>query len=220
MQASRSLLALAAAALLVLQSCVTTTVTKYWAAPGYSKTSVKKVLVLGISGNQLLRRIYEDSFAVALEKLGYQAVSGYLWAPDATSLDKDAIIARMKAENVTNVVVTRIISTTEVVSYSGPTVGVGVSYGGYGGYGGYGPAYYGSWGSYYAAGYAAVVDTGTVTANDLVTLETNFYDASREPDALVWSGSSETLTDQSRSGKKIDEVITIVVQKMRASRVL
>ena len=84
----------------------------------------------------------------------------------------------------------------------------------------YGPAYYGSWGSYYSAGYAAVVDAGTVTANDLVTLETNLYDASREPDALVWSGSSETLTDQSRSGKKIDEVITLIVQKMKSSRVL
>ena len=210
-------LAVAATALVLVASCASTNVTKSWTAPGFNKKSVKKVLVLGVSGNQLLRRLFEDTFAVELEKLGYQAVSGYLWAPDATNLDKDAIIARMKAENVTNVIVTRLVSLNEVVSYSGPTVAVGV---GYGGYGGYGPAYYGSWSTYYATGYTAVVDPAYSTVNDVVTLETNLYDASREPDALVWSGTSETWTDQSRSGKKIGSGISAIVYRMRASRVL
>jgi hypothetical protein len=216
MRPERRALAVAATTLLLVASCASTKMTKSWVAPGYSKKSVKKVLVLGVSGNQLLRRLYEDSFAVELEKLGYQAVSGYLWAPDATNLDKDAIIARMKTENVTNVIVTRVISLKEVVSYDGPTVAVGVGVG----YGGFGPAYYGSWSTYYATGYAAIADPEYSTVNDVVGLETNFYDASRVPDALVWSGTSQTWTDQSRSGKKIGGIISAIIYRMRASRVL
>jgi hypothetical protein len=208
------------AATLIAAACSTTTMVQTWTAPGFSKTTVKKILVLGVTPNPLLRRLYEDSFAVELEKLGYKAVSGYLWAPDATNLDKDAIIARMKAENVTNVIVTRIIGKKELVTYSAPTVSVGVGYGGYGGYGGFGPAYYGSWSTYYSTSYAAVSDPGYMTVNDVVTLQTNFYDASREPDALVWSGESDTTLDQTRSGKQVPGVINAVVYQMRASRVL
>lgn len=217
MRTSTRHLILAATALVVVTSCSSTKMVRSWTAPGFTKATVKKVLVLGVSANPLLRRLYEDSFAVELEKLGYKAVSGYLWAPDATSLDKDAIIARIKAENVTNVIVTRIVSTKEVATYHAPTVTVGV---GYGGYGGYGPAYYGSWSTYYSTGYAAVMDPGYTTVNDVVTLETNFYDAARESDALVWSGESETWLDQTRSGKKVDGVISAIVYRMRSSRVL
>ena len=205
-----------AAAAVAVAACSSTKMVHSWTAPGFTKATVKKVLVLGVSPNPLLRRLYEDAFAVELEKLGYKAVSGYLWAPDATNLDKDAIIARIKAENVTNVIVTRIVSTKEVATYHAPTVTVGVGYG----YGGYGPAYYGSWSSYYSTGYAAVMDPGYTTVNDVVTLETNFYDAAREKDALVWSGESETWLDQTRSGKKVDGVISAIVYRMRASRVL
>ena len=207
-------LAVAATALALVASCASTKVTKSWAAPDFNKKSVKKVLVLGVSGNQLLRRLFEDTFAVELEKLGYEAVSGYLWAPDATNFEKDAIIARMKAENVTNVIVTRLVPLQEVVPYSGPNVGVGA------GSGGYGPAYYGSWSTYHATSYAAVLDSGYSTVNDVVTLETNLYDASRQPDALVWSGTSQTWTDQSRSGKQIDSGISAAIYRMRSSRVL
>lgn len=217
MRAQLRPLVVAASSVGLVAACSSTKMVHSWTAPGFSKQTVKNVLVLGVSPNPLLRRLYEDAFAVQLEKLGYQAVSGYLWAPDATNLDKDAIIARIKAENVTNVIVTRIISKREVVSYTAPTVTVGV---GYGGYGGYGPAYYGSWGSYYSTGYAAVMDPGYTTVNDVVTLETNFYDASKEKDALVWSGQSDTWLDQTRSGQKVDGVISAIVYQMRASRVL
>jgi hypothetical protein len=61
---------------------------------------------------------------------------------------------------------------------------------------------------------------GYTTVNDVVTLETNFYDAAKEKDALVYSGQSETWTDQAQSGSKIDSVISAVVYAMRQKRVL
>jgi len=216
MRAQLRPLVIAAAATVLVTACAATKMVHSWTAPGFSKQTVKKVLVLGISPNASIRRTYEDTFSVELEKLGYQAVSGFLWAPDATNLDRDAIIARIKAENVTHVLVTRIVSTKEVATYHAPTT-VAV---GYGGYRGYGPAYYGSWSSYYTVGYGAVMDPGYTTVNDVVTLETNFYDASKENDALVWSGESQTWTDQSQSGSKINSVISAIVYEMRTKRVL
>jgi hypothetical protein len=205
--------AVAVAAPILVAACASTKMVHSWSAPGFNKETVKKVLVLGISPNAALRRTFEDSFSVKLENLGYQAVSGYLWIPDATNLDRDAIIARIKAEHVTHVLVTRVLDTKEVVTYHPPTT-VAV------GYGGYGPGYYGSWSTYYTVGYGAVMDPGYTTVNDVVTLETNLYDASREKDALVYSGQSDTWTDQAQSGSKIDSVISAVVYTMRAKHVL
>jgi hypothetical protein len=204
---------LAGAALILAGSCSATKVVHSWRAPGFDKAAIKKVLVLGVSPNPAIRRTYEDTFSVELEKLGYQAVSGFLWAPDATNIDRDAVVARIRAEHVTHVLVTRIVKVQEVASYHAPTT-VGV------GYGGYGPAYYGSWSSYYAVGYSTVVSPGYVTVDNVVELETNLYDASKTDDALVWSGQSQTWTDQAQSGSKIDDVISALVYQMRAQKVL
>jgi hypothetical protein len=84
------------------------------------------------------------------------------------------------------------------------------------GYAPYGPGYYGSWGTYWSVGYGSVVSPGYTTVNDVVTLETNFYDASKEKDALVWSGQSETWMDTGSGASRIDSVIDTVVMEMRA----
>jgi hypothetical protein len=208
------LAALALAGVFFVAACSSTTMNHSWATPDFNKDTVKKVLVLGISPNPGLRRTFEDTFSVELEKLGRQAVSGYLWIPDATNLDRDAIIARIRAEHVTHVLVTRIVLNKEVVTYHAPTVSVGV------GYGGYGPAYYGSWSTYYSVGYGAVTSPGYTTVNNVVTLETNLYDASKDKDALVFSGESDTWTDGNQSGSKINGFISRIVYEMRAKRVL
>jgi hypothetical protein len=205
-------MALAGAAAILVAACAATKVVHSWSTPDFDKANVKKVLVLGISPNTALRRTFEDSFSVKLENLGYQAVSGYLWAPDATKLDRDAIMAKIREEHVTHVLVTRVLDTKEVVTYHPPTT-VAVGYGGY-------PGYYGSWSSYYTVGYGVVMDPGYTTVNDVVTLETNFYDASKEKDALVYTGQSDTWTDQAQSGSKIDSVISAVVTEMRRKSVL
>jgi len=100
----------------------------------------------------------------------------------------------------------------DVETYHAPTT-VGVSYG-------YGPGYYGGWSSYYSAGYGAVIEPGYTTVDTVVTLETNFYDASKEKDALIWSGESATWTDQAQTGSKINSVVHALVYDMRAKGVI
>jgi len=204
---------LAMAAMALVSGCVSTKLVHTWAMPGFDKASVKKVLVFGVSPNIALRRSYEDSFSVELEKLGYQTVSGYLWAPDSAHFDRDAIIAKIKEKGVTHVVVTRLVDVKEVETYHAPTT-VGV------GYGGYGPGYYGSWSSYYSVGYSTVVSPGYTTVDKVVTLETNFYDAEKAEKGLIWSGESATWTDQGQTESKVNEVIHALVYQMRAQKVI
>ena len=200
-----------ATAAIGLLACSATTMVTSWKAPGASKATVKKVLVLGVSNTDSLRRTYEDDFSAAINKLGYLAVASYNWAPDASKIDEGALAARIKAEGVTNVLVTRLVGKKEVTTITAPTyAGVG-----------YGPGYYGGWGSYYSVGYSTVVSPGYVYTNDVVTLETNFYDAAKEQDALLWTGQTETTLSQSdAAGSKIASVIQAVVYNMRAKGVL
>jgi hypothetical protein len=201
-----------------LVCCTTRTeIVTSWAAPTVNKESVKKVLVLGISKDAAIRRTYEDDFSIKLAKMGINAIPGYRWVPDASQLDKAAITARIREEGVTHVLITRLVGTKTVTTETAPTV-VGV---GYGGYAPYGPGYYGSWGSYWSTGYSTVVSPGYTTVNDVVTLETNFYDASKEKDNLVWSGQSETWIDQSGpTPKKVDSVIGAIVYEMQSKKVI
>jgi len=185
-----------------------------WAAPGASKASVKKVLVLGISQDNGIRRRFEDDFAAKLIGRGYQAIAGYQWAPDASKLDKAALADRIHAEGVTHVHVTRLVGKKTVATEVPATVTTV-------GYAPYGPGWYGGWGSYWSVGYGAVVTPGYTTVNDVVTLETNFYDASKEKDALVWTGQTETwMDDGGGMQSKIDSVIGKVVYEMRAKGLL
>ena len=202
--------------LAVATSCTTrTTLVTSWAAPGATKASVKKVLVLGISQDNGIRRRFEDDFASRLIGRDYQAIAGYQWVPDASKLDKDALAQRIHAEGVTHVLITRLVGKKTVATEVPPTVTTV-------GYAPYGPGYYGGWGSYWAVGYSTVVSPGYTTVNDVVTLETNFYDASKgDKDALVWTGQTETWMDDGFSVQsKIDAVISKVVTEMKAKGII
>jgi hypothetical protein len=211
----RRVLGLAVVALALMASCTArTTVVTSWAAPGVSKANVKKILVLGISQDNSVRRRFEDDFASRLIGRGYQAIAGYQWVPDASKLDTVALTARIRQEGVTHVLVTRLVGKKTVATEVPATVTTV-------GYAPYGPGYYGGWGTYWSAGYSTVVSPGYTTVNDVVTLETNFYDASKDKDAIVWTAQTETWMDGGGgTGEKIDDVISKVVWEMRAKGVI
>jgi hypothetical protein len=210
---------LVATAALVLGCAAKTQMMTSWSAPGASKKNVKRVLVIGVSQDDSIRRTFEDDFVGRFLSLGYYAVPGYKWFPDASKFDKDAIAAKLKEEGFTNVLVTRLVGKNSVTTTTGPTVVAG-----YGGYAPYGPGWYGGWGSYYTMGYStAYVSPGYTTTTDVVTLETNFYDATKEQDALLWSGQSQTNIDPTAGGQRqstIDSVIGTVVYEMRAKNII
>jgi hypothetical protein len=56
--------------------------------------------------------------------------------------------------------------------------------------------YYGGYYGAYGYGYGAVYSPGYMTEQTNVLAETNVYSTSSEPEALVWSGNSDTFNVQ------------------------
>ena len=194
-------------ALLVAACTSATSMVHTWTAPDFQKASVKKILVLGVAKDGATRRSYEDGFVSKLKALGYQAVPGYLWAPDATKIDHSALNEKIHAEGVTHVLVTRLAAIRDVQTTVPTTVYTG-------------PAYYGGWYSYYSWGYTTMVSPGYTVTNQVVTLETNFYDtAKKEESAIVWSGTSDTWRGDTPASN-ISSVISTLLESMRSSHVL
>ena len=181
--------------------------------PDFRQGSVKKVFVVGVARNELLRRIYEDSFVADLKKDKVEAEPGYkrIPDPDPKKIDKDAVAAGLRKDGFTHVLVTRLVSVEDRETYHPPsTMTVGVGFGGY-------PGYYGGWYPYMSMSYGYVTSPGYTTVNTVVGLETNIYDL--ETQKLVWTGLTQSWIDTSAE-KEIPKVIYAVLWDLRSKKVI
>lgn len=212
MRAPRSIVWIALVSLAAAGGCAPTTrMLTSWSAPDFRQGSVEKVLVLAVARDVSIRRSYEDTFVRTLEKHGYAAVPSYLWIPEMPKeLDKALIAQKVKENGVTHVLATRLVDQKTVRTYTPPsyaTVGVAPYY----------PGWYGSYYSYWSVGYSTVMTPGSVTEEQVVSLETNLYDASEEK--LIWTGITETWISSTPS-QNVDAVIDKVVYELRAKGIL
>lgn len=183
-----------------------------WSDPEMTKGSVKKVYVIAVAENQALRKSYEDTCVQYLTDLKYAAVPGYQMVDDPTKVDKNELAAKLKADGVTHVLVSRVVNRQEVEEYHPPsTMYVG---GGY--YGGY-PGYYGGWYPYWSTGYSAVTSPGYTTTKTMLAVESNLYDLSTEK--MVFTGLSEGSISEDPFAT-INKYIYSVMYEMRAKGVI
>ena len=77
MRASRLRVARAALLLpagLLVAACASTSLVNQWKSPEYTGAPLRKVLVLGVSEQPSVRRVFEDEFASRLTAAGVNAV--------------------------------------------------------------------------------------------------------------------------------------------------
>jgi hypothetical protein len=172
-----------ALALLLLSSCTTTNLVQVWRDPNYRATPVKRVFVIGVMPNDMYRVQFENALAQALLSKGFEAATASSVFPPG-QLDKDKVQQYVVDNGVDLVVVQRLTKKT-VEEY----VPASVAY--------VPPApYYGGWYGYYGYGYGAVYSPGYMTEQTNVLAETNVYSTRTTPEALVWSGNSNTFNVQ------------------------
>jgi len=173
---------LAVAALALLTACASTTIVDQWESPGYSGGPFKRLLVVGITKEATVRRIFEDEFVRALRARGTDAVASYMLIPEDGQVDRPRLERAVKESRADAVVVTRVLRVekkTQVVPGMPVFPGLGTDV-----YGHYGTGWGGVW-----TGYAS---PPAVFQYDEVKAETKLFDARNA--ALVWAAQSDVFS--------------------------
>lgn len=172
---------------LALASCASSnTVVGTWKDKNYHK-QLSKVLVIGLTKRQNLRRTFEDTLVRKLRERGVDATSSIGIIHLGKTLDRETVRADIKAavekRRFDNVLVTRLIKVDQQTTYIPP---------------GDHPKY-----SFYGTimtEYSSVYTPGYLVNSTVVSLETSLYDTVSEK--MVWS-----MTSQSFNPKTAQDII-------------
>jgi hypothetical protein len=178
--------------------CTTAKPVAEWRDDSYQGGPFNNVLIIGVSGQEAIRRTFEKTFVNRLREEQVNAVAGFEATLGEARPTKDSIKAAIKEKNIDAVLVTHLIGVDEKQIYHPPT---------------YSGSVYGYYG--FVRGYA--YDPGYVSQQKTVKLETNLYDASSE--TLVWSMQSATINPSSEK-KLIEAKIKTVVERLKAQQLL
>ena len=181
MRASCGPRVLVVAALALLAACASTTIVDQWESPGYSGGPFKRLLVVGVTKEAAVRRIFEDEFVRQLRARGTDAVASYSFIPEDGQVDRPRLERAVKESRADGVVVTRVLRVekkTQVVPGTPAFPGFGTDIYGY-----YGTGWGGVW-----TGYAS---PPAVFQYDEVKVETKLFHAGNA--ALVWAAQSDVF---------------------------
>jgi len=177
--------------LFLISSCATTSLMTVWKDDQY-QGKVQKVLVIGISKRDTVKRAFESEFVRQLKARGIDAVPSFRVLPSDKKLEKEQIDKKAKELNADAILLTRMVDQKTVKTYYPGETYVYPRGGPYGGR--YrGPDYHRHYYGYYGRGYSYVTTPGYEIENQVVYLETNLYDIKTEN--LVWSALSETFVE-------------------------
>lgn len=190
----------AAAAVLALAACATTTLRDSWTDPTVRAEPFRKVLVVTVGGGVAQRRIFEDTLAARLEAAGVAGVQGYRLLPEgkASEAEMNAAVAQAGADGLMLVHFKGVRTETEVRTTLAP--------GAFGPWGpGWGPGWYGWYGGLYAV--------PEVVTTRIATIETTLFDA--KSGRLAWAGVTETF-DPTSFRKVSDALADVIVTGIAA----
>ncbi|MDH3636531.1 MAG: hypothetical protein OES20_17705 [Gammaproteobacteria bacterium] len=193
-------LALALAMTALLAACAIKPLAE-WRDSNFSGT-VDNILIIGVSDQPVVRRLFEDTFVKELEALGVSAKSSYQVLTDEQISSKDALDTAIRAQSMDAVLVTRVIGVEEINTYTPPTYT-------------YTPStfdrHYRDYHSYF--NHAVQVATpGYWDKYEVLKLESNLYNSASQQ--LIWSIQSESFDPRSAT-QLIDDQITVAITSLR-----
>ncbi|HWH48917.1 MAG TPA: hypothetical protein VN664_14035 [Burkholderiales bacterium] len=162
-----------------LCGCATTKLTNSWKDPQYHGGPVKKIMVVGISSQASVRRIFEDTFAENLKANGVEAVPSHTQIVEDGQIAEDRLREAVEQAHADSVLLTRMVErkTEIMITPAEPMLPTyGMMRHGYYGY------YSGAWLGYY--------EPATVQHYDYIVAETTLFVADSQ--SPVWSGTTRT----------------------------
>ena len=200
---------LLAGAISIFSGCSTTTLLTSWhdsTVPGYT---LKKPLVVAIVKTPLVRKKLEDEFVKSFQKIGINALPSYTTFPEMSDLAPDSVKGRLPSLGRDSILVSRLLDVNQ------ETVHVPARTDVYGG-GFARPAYYGSYGGYYANSVSVVSTPAYNYVEKFYVVESNIYDAIEGK--LIWTGATETA-DTASIDAAITEFTKILMKDIRAKSI-
>lgn len=190
-----------ALAAVAVAGCTTTNLVQTWRDPNYRSRPVNRVFVIAVIPNDMYRVQFENAMAQALIAKGFQAATAASVFPPG-QLDKEKV-QQYVLDNAVDLVIVQRLNKQTTAEYVPPTVA-------------YVPPapYYGGWYGAYGYGYGAVYSPGYMTEETNVIADTNVY--SVNPEALVWSGNSNTFNVQDGQGAAQSLAASLVADLIKA----
>ncbi len=90
--------------------CATTRIVTSWKEASFTGPPLRKVMVMGISRQATLRRIFENSFVATLSEGGVQAVASHASLPQDGPLERELVAKAVRDSGVDGVFVSRLIA--------------------------------------------------------------------------------------------------------------
>jgi uncharacterized lipoprotein YajG len=174
---------------LLLTSCATTSMVDTWRDPNYKGKAFRNFLVVGITKDPNVRRVFEDIFTAELKSRGFQATTSYSVTPHDQPVTKELLADAVKKTGADAVITTRVVNIQQQTTV---TPGYVDSYGtGPGPYPYAYPYLYPQRDMYSYYGSSQVIQPPTVQTYEVATLETVLFDVADA--SMVWSGTSTTF---------------------------
>lgn len=189
-------------------SCASTNLTTTWHDSDYSgKDVLQDVLIIAVTKEESVRRLYEDRFVEKLEESGIHAVQSYALQKSDIEPTRDAVEKAVAETGASFVLITRHV-TTDTKQHYRPPEPVSV----------FADPYYSRVHRYYPLAYREVHYTPGYTYNvTTVLMESNLYDTATEK--LVWSAQSQSI-DPKMTQKYIDGLIDVFAKDLQTKGLL
>jgi hypothetical protein len=192
--------------LAVLPLLASSQMVRRWVLTGVPMPPMKKILVLAVLENYLIRQEFEDQMEKLLAKNGAEGIQSHMVLPPRNEMMEGELKQRIKESGVDGVLIVRPVDVrkeSEVVVTGGVWVPP--------------PGYYNLW-PYYNMAYGTFHATSSYTKENIVVrAEFNLYYAKDEK--LVWSGETDTVysKDFDKLGK---DYAQLLVKQLKKDKVI
>lgn len=97
------------AAALLFNACAATQIIDQWSNPSYTSASFKRIMVIGVSKQNSIRRTFEDEFVAQLKALGIDAVPSYQIIPEVGQVEESRLRQAVREAGADAVITTRLV---------------------------------------------------------------------------------------------------------------
>ncbi|SMY38307.1 hypothetical protein [Photobacterium andalusiense] len=187
---------------LLITSCASSNLTSSWVDKNYTQMPIKSTLVVAMSDNLRVRRIFEDDMVNDFRKNGVNAISSSQLFPNKLP-SKNDIAGYIKANNTQTVFVAQLVNIEDKnIRYPGNNYGYGSRV---------------SFHNYYNNSYSYIYDDSYTVSYEFVNVEFTLFDTkSHKP---IWSTSSESV-DPTNMNDIIAELTDILIKNLQDNGVV